>query len=151
MKIKYNQQQAGPFELVGGSPQGSFLGQLCFSTGSLDNTEVLNIEEEDKYQYVDDLSLLELIFLTDILMEYDFRTHVASDIGIDQRFVPPSLTKTQIFNEGISLWSEQNITRLNIDKSKYIIHTRMREDIATRFTLKNALIERQSEVKILGV
>ena len=88
MKKKYYQQQAGPFELVGGSPQGRFLGPLCFSTGSSDNTDVFNIEEEDKYQYVDDLSLLELILLTDILMEYDFRTHVASDIGIDQRFVP---------------------------------------------------------------
>ena len=74
-------------------------------------------------------------------MEYDFRTHVASDIGIDQRFVPPTLTKTQTFNEGISLWSEQNITRLNIGKSKYILHTRMREEVATRFTLNNAYIE----------
>ena len=95
MKIKYNREQAGPFSLVGGSPQGSFLGQICYTTGSYDNTEAISISEDDKYQYVDDLDLLELIFMTDVLIQYDFLHHVASDIGIDQCFLPPSSTKTQ--------------------------------------------------------
>ena len=58
MQIKYNGKQAGPFELVGGSQQGCVLGQLAYTTGSHDNTEHLNIEEEDKYQYIDDLDLI---------------------------------------------------------------------------------------------
>ena len=94
MKIKYNREQAGPFRLVGGSPQGSFLGQICYTTGSYDNTEEINISEDKKYQYVDDLALLELIFMTDVLIQYDFLHHVASDIGIDQRFLQPSSTQT---------------------------------------------------------
>ena len=67
MKIKYNREQVGPFRLVGGSPQGSFLGQICYTTGSYDNTEAINISEDGKNQYVDDLDLLELIFMTDVL------------------------------------------------------------------------------------
>ena len=48
MKIKFNQEQVGPFQLVGGSPQGSFIGQLCYTNGSSDNTEEMNIRDEDK-------------------------------------------------------------------------------------------------------
>ena len=135
MHIKYNGKQAGPFKLVGGSPQGSFLGQLAYTTGSYDNTEQLNIEE-DKFQYIDDLDLLELIILTDVLIQNDFRAHVASDIAIGQRFLPPSSTKTQTFHDGIALWTRQNMMKLNSGKSKYVLHTRMQEDFATRFTLK---------------
>ena len=72
MKVKFNGKQAGPFELVGGSPQGSIIGQLAYTSGSHENTEQLNIQEEDKYQYIDDLDLLELIFLGDVLVQYNF-------------------------------------------------------------------------------
>ena len=151
MKIKFNNEQAGPFKLIGGSPAGSFLGQQCYTTGCYDNTEGLDIEEEDKYQYIDDLNLLELICMADLLQQYDFRCHVASDIGLDQRFLPPSSTKTQTFHNGIALWANQNKTKLNFDKSKYVVHSRMKESIATRFTLDGDYIERQSVTKILGV
>ena len=56
----------------------------------------MNISEEDKYLYIDDLNLLELIFMADLLIQYDLSTHVASDVGIDQRLLPPSTTQTQI-------------------------------------------------------
>ena len=120
MQIKYNGKLAGPFDLVGGSPQGCFLGQLAYTSGSHDNTEQLNIEEEDKYQYIDDLDLLELIILTDVLIDYDFRAHVASDIALGQRFLPPAATKTQTFNDGIALWTHQNLMTINSEKSKYV-------------------------------
>ena len=151
MKIKFNQEQVGPFKLVGGSPQGSLIGQLCYTTGSSDNTEALNITEEDKYQYIDDLNLLEFIMLSDLLIEYDFYSHVASDISIGQRFLPPSSTKTQTFNKGISVWTQQNLAKLNSEKSSYVIHTRMKEDFATRFNLDNSYIDRKTCIKVLGV
>ena len=151
MKIKFNQEQVGPFKLVGGSPQGSLIGQLCYTTGSSDNTEALNITEEDKYQYIDDLNLLEFIMLSDLLIEYDFYSHVASDISLGQRFLPPSTTQTQTFNKGISVWTQQNLAKLNSEKSSYVIHTRMKEDFATRFNLDNSYIDRKTCIKVLGV
>ena len=96
MFIKINYEKVGPFKLVGGSPDGSFLGQLFYTTGCHDNTEHINNSEEDKNQYIDDLNLLELIFMADLLIQYDLSTHVASDVGIDQRLLPPSTTQTQI-------------------------------------------------------
>jgi hypothetical protein len=124
MKVKFNGEQAGPFELVGGSPAGSYLGQLCYTTGCYDNTATLDIEEDDKYQYIDDLTLLELTFMADLLLDYNFRSHIASDIGLDQRFLPPSSTKTQAFHD--DTWTDQNQTKLNQGKSKYILHSRMK-------------------------
>ena len=151
MRLKFNGKEAGPWDLVGGSPQGSILGQLAYTSGSFDNTEQLDISEEDKFQYIDDLDLLELVILTDVLMEYNFRAHVASDIGIGQRFLPPSATKTQSYHDGISVWTKENLMKLNSDKSKYILHTRTKEDFATRFTLDGCLIDRETATKVLGV
>ena len=72
MKLKFNGKEAGPWPLVGGSPQGSYLGQTAYTTGCHDNTQQLDIQEEDKFQYIDDLDLLEFIILTDVLIEYNF-------------------------------------------------------------------------------
>ena len=151
MQIKFNGKTAGPFDLVGGSPQGGILGGISYSAGSNDNTEAIEVDDEDKYQYVDDLNLLELIIMSDILIQYNFRAHVASDIAVGHRFLPPSATRTQSYNDGIALWTHQNLTKLNTDKSKYMLHTRMKEEFATRFTLDGNYIERQSATKILGV
>ena len=41
--------------------------------------------------------------------------------------------------------------KVNSEKSKYVLHTRMQEDFATRFTLDGCYIERQKVTKILGV
>ena len=106
MKVKFNGKQAGPFELIGGSPQGSII-------GSHDNTEQLMIDEEDNYQYIDDLALLELIILADVLIQYNFRAHAVSDIAIGQRSLPPLATKSQMFHDGISNWTQQNLMELN--------------------------------------
>ena len=151
MKLKFNGKQGGPWDLVGGSPQGSFLGQMCYTTGSYDNTDQLDIDEDNKFQYIDDLDLLELIILTDVLIQYNFREHVASDIGIGQRFLPPTSTKTQSYHDEISIWTQNNLMKLNSEKSKYMLHTRTRENFATRFSLEGCLIDRETATKVLGV
>ena len=123
MYININHEQVGPFKLVGGSPAGSFLGQLCYTTGCHDNTYHVYISQDNKYQYIDDLNLLELIFMTDLPIEYDLSTHVV----IDQWFLPPNTTQTQVYDDGIAQWTRENLTRLNTTKSSYMVHTQIRE------------------------
>ena len=43
----------------------------------------------DRFKYIDDLCVLQLILLSGLLMDYNFSQHVASDIGIDEQFLPP--------------------------------------------------------------
>jgi hypothetical protein len=47
------------------------------------------VEDEDKFKYVDDLSILEFVYLAGLLCEYNFMLHVPSVVGIDSYFLPP--------------------------------------------------------------
>ena len=60
---------------------------------SNDNAEV--VEPEDRFKYIDDLSVLQLVLLSGLLMEYNFKEYVASDIGLDQKFLPSEAYETQ--------------------------------------------------------
>ena len=59
-------------------------------------TTVTHIPTDMKFKFVDDLSPLELLNLILIeLSSYNFKHHVASDIGIDQLFLPSEKIKFQ--------------------------------------------------------
>ena len=61
MKVKWNGKFSSNRDLPGGGPQGGTLGIIEYKSQSDDNTPFL--DEEDKYKYIDDLSMLELINL----------------------------------------------------------------------------------------
>ena len=66
----------------GGGPEGCHMGQLEYASQSNDSVDC--VDEEDKYKFVDDMSLLGVIYLiTCGIASYNFRNHVASDIAID--------------------------------------------------------------------
>ena len=73
---------------MGGSPQGTLIGQLLFC--GLSDDAASEIPDEDKFKYSDDLDTLELVYLAGALVDYDFFQHVASDIAIDQKFLASS-------------------------------------------------------------
>ena len=104
-----------------------------------------------QFKYCDDLEVLELVLLGDILTEYDFKEHVASDIGIGQKFLDPTKCKMQENLNTIATWTDENLMQLNEDKSNYIIFTKARQDFASRFTLNNKVLERKKATKLVGV
>ena len=65
-----------------GGPQGTLLAQNEYIVAT-DNCAA-EIQDEDKFKYFDDLSVTELICLSDILSQYDISDHVPSDIGTEQ-------------------------------------------------------------------
>ena len=68
-----NGQQPESFDLIGGGPQGSLVGQLLYLIASDDVAE--DIPEEDTFKYIDDLSALEAIKLEGKLVDYDVFQH----------------------------------------------------------------------------
>ena len=48
------------------------------------------MELDVRYKFCDDLSVLELLIIGNLLTEYDFQNHEASDIAIDQKHNNPS-------------------------------------------------------------
>ena len=67
---------------MGGGPQGTLIGKLEYLVQSNDNADI--VCPEDRLKYIDDLSVLQLVLLSGLLVEYNFVEHVASDIGTDQ-------------------------------------------------------------------
>ena len=109
------------------------------------------VSQEDKYRYVDDLEILELIKLAGTLMEYDVSSHVPSDIGPHQKYLPPESLRTQSDLDSISDWTVSNLMKLNPSKSSYMLFSRSQEQFATRLMLNGKTLEQKRACKVLGV
>ena len=149
MTVKFNEKTSETYDLPGGGPQGTLIGGIEYSVQSNDNADFL--EDDEKYKYVDDLSILEFICLSGILVEYDVHSHVPSDIGVDQLFLPSSSISTQSHLEQISRWTNENLMQLNEDKSSYMIFSRSIENFATRLKLNDIKLDQVHNVRLLGV
>ena len=148
MALKYNQEESSIYQLCGGYPQGSKIGQDCY-LGSSDDA-ALHIEEDDRFRYIDDLQILELVMLTGILRDYDIYMHVASDVPLDYQFLDSAHTQMQSHLDQLSVWSDTNLTKLNPDKCSYMILSRAKADFVTRLCVGGAKIDQKSATKILG-
>ena len=149
MEVKMNGQTSPPFNLVGGGPQGSLIGQLLYIITSDDAAE--EVPEDDKHKYVNDLTVLEALKTEGKLMEYDVREHVPSDVATGQPFLPPNKTETQSYNNSIAVWTNENLMKLNKEKSNYMVFHKGKETFATRFTLDEVTLERKKKIIHLGV
>ena len=149
MKVTMNGAESEQKSLIGGSPQGTLLGQLFYIGASDDAAN--EIEEENKLKYIDDLEILELISISGALIEYDFSKHVASDIGINQQFLPTSTFKMQDTINNLATWTEENKMALNEDKTNYMIFTRSKAEFVTRLTVNSCKLKQVKVAKILGV
>ena len=149
MKVKFNGEMSQFLALIGGGPQGTLLGQIEYLVQSNDNAD--GIPPEDRFKFIDDLSVLQLVCLTGLVTEYNFYHHVPSDIGVDELFLPPNTFPTQDSIDSIASWTTDNKMKLNEDKCNYLIFSRSRTKITTRLTVNNVKLDRIPATKLLGV
>ena len=147
--VRFNSSESSLIDLVGGFPQGSLIGLDAYLVASDDCADIIN--QDDKYRYVDDLEILELIKLSGILIEYDVKSHVPSDVGPHQQFLPADQYQTQSYLDSISCWTNSNLMKMNPSKSSYMVFTRSQEVFATRLTLNSKNLEQKTACKVLGV
>ena len=149
MKVKFNGERSELMSLIGGGPQGSLIGGLEYIVQSNDNAD--SVPPEDRFKYIDDLSILQLICLSGLLVNYNFYHHVASDIGTEQTFLPANTFQTQEHLNSISNWTNENLMKINPSKCNYMVFSRAQADFATRLSINNINIDRVSVSKILGI
>ena len=147
--VKYNSAESSLYTLVGGGPQGSWTGQESFLVASDDNASF--VDQDDQFKYCDDLSILELILLGDISTEYNFYEHVASDVGVEELFLPSQGMATQVNLDKIAKWTEENLMLLRESKTDYQVFTGVQNRFSTRFTVNGKFIERKNVSKLLGL
>ena len=120
MVVKWNKHYSTVRNLPGGGPQGCTFGGLEYLVNSNNNTD--HISTDMKFKFVDDLSTLEKLNLLLVgLCSYNFRAHVASDIGIDQKFLSAENIEAQSSLDQIIQWTDVNKMQLNAKKSKVMI------------------------------
>ena len=147
--MKFNGEISELYSLIGGGPQGTLLGGIEYTAQSNDNADI--VPPQDRFKYIDDLSVLQLVLLSGLLVEYNFYEHVASDVGIDQKFLPPNSYNCQDTLNFISNWTRENKMQLNEAKCTYMIFSRTKTDFTTRLTVNGNHIEQINVSKILGI
>ena len=114
--MKWNNEVSSEYPLNGGGPQGDVLGILEYLSQTNNNTDFLS--EEEKFKFIDDLSFLEWInLIIQGLTSYNFKAHVASDIGVHNQFLPSQNISSQGSLDKISKWTEDQQMKLNSKKS----------------------------------
>ena len=109
---------------------------------------------EDRYKFIDDLSLLDIINLISVgLSSYNCKLQVPSDINIDHnQYLPPQNIQSQAYLNKISEWTDDHQMRLNPDKSKFmVVNFTDNYQFNTRLSLDDKLMEQVSETRLLGV
>ena len=150
MIVKWHDCMSEPRDLPGGGPQGSTFGNLQYNVSSNDNANHVPINM--KFKFVDDLSTLEkLNLILAGLSSYNFKSHVASDIGISQSYISSNNLESQGYLSTIETWTSENKSKLNVDKSKIMIFNFNESmQFSTRLYLEETLLETIAETKLLG-
>ena len=151
MRVKWKSLLSKERALPGGRPQGGTLGIEEYLSQSNGNTDFL--DQDEKYKFIDDLSILEILNLISIAMSsYNFHKHVASDIAVGNDYLEPESLKSQQYLDKISDWTIKQEMKLNGSKTKYMIFNPSKNhQFNTRLKLEGQVIEQVHEAKLLGV
>ena len=94
MKVKWNKGLSESRNLPGWDPQGGILGILEYKSQSNNNTDFLS--EKEKFKYIDDLSILEVInLILARISSYNVKQQVPSDIQTGNKFLHSINIQTQ--------------------------------------------------------
>ena len=151
MKVKWNGRLSSTKKMYGGGAQGGLPGIIEYLSQTNDCADFLRSDE--KYRYIDDLSILEIINLISMgLSSYNCKAHVPNDVATEDRYLPPENTKSQEYLAKIEHWTKMKKMKLNCKKSKYMtINFTKNYQFSTRLQLENDLLEEVKEVRLLGV
>ena len=115
MVVRHKNGQSDPKTLTGGAPQGTILGGIKYIIASFDCTPE-ELTSKDKFRYYDDLNMIEFLILTEKLTQYDFTSHVPSDILVDRPFLCADQGKMQSYLDKVCQWTEENKMIINVRK-----------------------------------
>ena len=87
MQVKWRGILSSPRDLPGGGAMGSTLGVWEFLSQTNNNADV--VPEEDRFKYVDDLTVLKIINLINVgLASFNCKQQVPADIPSSNMYIP---------------------------------------------------------------
>ena len=151
MEVKWKGLRSSSRPLNGGGPQGGTLGIIEYTSQINNNSNF--VPSSEKFKFIDDLSILELICLLSQGLASFYHKHcVPSDISTGGAYLPPENTKTQIYLKNLSNWTKKKEMKLNVEKTKYmIINFTTNHQFQTRLNLEGQLIDQVHQARLLGL
>ena len=106
-----------------------------------------------KYKYIDDLSILEVInLILNGISSYNAKQQVPSDIKIGNKFIHSDNFQTQNHLNKISYWTKKKEMKLNGEKINYMLFNFSKEyQFNTRLYMEHNLLNQVRETHLLGV
>ena len=88
MSVKWHGHKSIPRTINGGGPARGTSGILEYLSQSNDSADC--VPPSDRYKFVDDLSILEIVNLLTVgICSYNIKQHIPSDISTDNQYIPP--------------------------------------------------------------
>lgn len=150
MKVKWHKCYSTTRYLNGGGPQGATIGLLEYLSQSNHSADC--VEEDNRYKFVDDLTILEIINLLTVgLTSFNLKSQVPSDIPDHNQYIPPHNLKSQEHLNNINLWTQNQKMMINQKKTKTMIFNFTHNyQFTTRLQLNGENIDVVPETKLLG-
>ena len=150
MKVKFHGKTSSKRHQPGSGAQGVSLGNWEFLSQTNNNGD--NVPEEDRFKYIDDLTILEIINLLNIgLSSHNFKSQIASDVPIHGQIIDKDNLQTQNYLNEINQWTINQKMKISSEKTKsMIINFTNNNKFTTRMELNDSNIEIVEKMKILG-
>ena len=150
MSVKWHGCQSEPKDIKGGGPQGATLGLLEYLSQSNNSADCVGVA--DRYKFVDDLSILEIINLLTVgITSYNLKQHMPSDLPTHNQFIPAQNLKSQEWLDTIDEWTMKQKMVINEKKTKTMLFNFTENyQFTTRLMLKNEPIEVIDSTRLLG-
>ena len=150
MSVKFHECTSVPKLLNGGGPQGATFGILEYLSQSNNNADC--VESENRFKFMDDLTLLEIVnLLVTGMTSYNMKQHVSSIIPVHNQFIDSQNLKSQDYLNAVSAWTKNQKMKINEEKTKTMIFNYTRDhQFTTDLKLNAKSVEVISETKLLG-
>ena len=112
MSVKWHGCRSVPKHIKGGGPQGATLGLLEYLSQSNHSADCVQVK--DRFKFVDDLSILEIVNLLTVgITSYNIKQHIPSDVSTHNQFIPAENLQSQKWLNQIDEWTDAQKMMLN--------------------------------------
>ena len=150
MSVKWHGCRSIPKQINGGGPQGATLGILEYLAQSNNSADC--VSESDRFKFIDDLTILEIVNLLTVgLSSFNMKHQVSTDIPEHGQYIEGSNLKSQLWLDQINEWTLNQKMLINQKKTKTMLFNYTNKyQFTTRLKLDKEPLDVISSTKLLG-
>ena len=150
MSVKWHGCTSVPRKIKGGGPQGATLGILEYLSQSNNSADC--VSEEDRFKFVDDLTILEIVNLLTIgISSFNLKQQIPDDLPSHNQVIPAENLQSQQWLNQINDWTANQKMEINDKKTKTMLFNFTNKyQFTTRLQLNGQNIEVIDSTKLLG-